>query len=531
MQGGGPADAAAPYMGIARTLLGQLKTRMYAGGLAQLSRTVTLEDGARITVSSIHGQDTVRIAVPPVGGRNFDIPVPPDVPPVDIELPEWTPPDVPPPLYLLVVFRNNHVAAIPMSAISGGHWPVEYTATLAHGLSQWVEVAQYNFGVPGCGSVFLAPFSLENHTFTQDSTYYWLNTLRKDNLGPHAARALQTTVSVGKDPMLCAAGSSIWTQDGQYTVQSGAPVLQTRYSVQTNLRGIGPDGTYYYSAGSMRQFLSGNSTWDGSVGFMGAIDFEFGGGVPGSVDLSGVIPNVRTNNNAAGAWSVSGHPGAASAQTQKVTQAQLYTGNHDYSLSIPLPVYERVGVDRFVVTPVPVVANINGTTGLVNGDPLMGSWDKITGTQNMGLWADTYTWYQVFGGPNSGHQGQYNYVNSETGIDSVLLSVFPPPLAVDKVYAAISNADGSVSLNVTPYFSAYGYGPYGWMHLSNGQHCMQAFWIVNDEPTDTPCLYLDGKNVQPQLEAALSNLVPGTLLRNVQAMVMDVPLALIKALV
>lgn len=58
---GDNADAAAPYLGVARTQLGILKSRMAHGGLAQLTRTVQLEDGTSITVSSRMGQDSVRI--------------------------------------------------------------------------------------------------------------------------------------------------------------------------------------------------------------------------------------------------------------------------------------------------------------------------------------------------------------------------------------------------------------------------------------------------------------------------------------
>jgi hypothetical protein len=63
----GDPEAAAPYMGMARTLLGKLKARMAAGGLAQLSHAQELPDGTVISVMSRHGQDTVRIfaAVPP----------------------------------------------------------------------------------------------------------------------------------------------------------------------------------------------------------------------------------------------------------------------------------------------------------------------------------------------------------------------------------------------------------------------------------------------------------------------------------
>jgi hypothetical protein len=55
------AEAAAPYIGLARTILGQLKNRMQLGGIDHLSRTVNLPDGATIQVTSTNGRDTIRI--------------------------------------------------------------------------------------------------------------------------------------------------------------------------------------------------------------------------------------------------------------------------------------------------------------------------------------------------------------------------------------------------------------------------------------------------------------------------------------
>lgn len=57
----GDAEAAAPYIGQARVLLGALKTQMQLGGLSQLSRTHYLPDGTVIRVASVFGQDVVRI--------------------------------------------------------------------------------------------------------------------------------------------------------------------------------------------------------------------------------------------------------------------------------------------------------------------------------------------------------------------------------------------------------------------------------------------------------------------------------------
>lgn len=73
-------EAAAPYVGLARTLLGQLKTRMASGGLDQLQRTHRLPDGTVIRVASRFGQDEVRIETAPTSN--------PENIPSSVELPE-----------------------------------------------------------------------------------------------------------------------------------------------------------------------------------------------------------------------------------------------------------------------------------------------------------------------------------------------------------------------------------------------------------------------------------------------------------
>lgn len=62
----GDTGVAKAHLGLARTLLGILKTRMAAGGLQQLVRTYDLENGTRISVRSAFGQDSVIITSPQV---------------------------------------------------------------------------------------------------------------------------------------------------------------------------------------------------------------------------------------------------------------------------------------------------------------------------------------------------------------------------------------------------------------------------------------------------------------------------------
>jgi len=91
----GDAEAAAPYIGIARKLLGALKIQMQFGKLRHLSRSYDLPDGTTISVLSSHGQDTVRIYAPP----GVPAPVPQDAPiviePIPVVWPEFDQPTYP----------------------------------------------------------------------------------------------------------------------------------------------------------------------------------------------------------------------------------------------------------------------------------------------------------------------------------------------------------------------------------------------------------------------------------------------------
>jgi len=52
-----------PYIGIGRKILGEMKNIMQMGGIKQLSWTKDLQNGVRIVVSSIFGQDEIRISL------------------------------------------------------------------------------------------------------------------------------------------------------------------------------------------------------------------------------------------------------------------------------------------------------------------------------------------------------------------------------------------------------------------------------------------------------------------------------------
>lgn len=53
-----------PYIGLARKILGEMKNIMRLGGIKQLNWTKDFQNGVRIMVSSIFGQDEINISVP-----------------------------------------------------------------------------------------------------------------------------------------------------------------------------------------------------------------------------------------------------------------------------------------------------------------------------------------------------------------------------------------------------------------------------------------------------------------------------------
>lgn len=62
---GGDREAAFDYLGIARNVLDALKASMRLNGLQVLARQVTLPNGVLLHVSSMFGQDSIRIEAPP----------------------------------------------------------------------------------------------------------------------------------------------------------------------------------------------------------------------------------------------------------------------------------------------------------------------------------------------------------------------------------------------------------------------------------------------------------------------------------
>lgn len=81
----GDDSTTAGYIAQGRTFLGVLKNRMKLGNLSQLSQTITLPDGTVFQVSSIFGQDTVRITT--LQSSNAS----PQVPPQHHHIPPYRP--------------------------------------------------------------------------------------------------------------------------------------------------------------------------------------------------------------------------------------------------------------------------------------------------------------------------------------------------------------------------------------------------------------------------------------------------------
>lgn len=76
--------AAAPYIGPAREMLGELKQSMKLNDLKILSKTVDLPNGVRVMVQSVFGQDKISILAPTVSPEKTILPVEEALRPSDI---------------------------------------------------------------------------------------------------------------------------------------------------------------------------------------------------------------------------------------------------------------------------------------------------------------------------------------------------------------------------------------------------------------------------------------------------------------
>lgn len=502
----GDPDTAAAQVSVARTQLGILKNLMKLGGLKIGSRTVRLADGTTIQVASFNGQDFINIETAvPVNTPPVDVPV--GIPTEDVSVPPYIPTfDA----CLLVIFNNNEVAAIPMSAINGAALPVIYRGKIKHAVPSWQVVAQYNFGVPGCDSVFLAPFAVLDNVLTVDPSNYWLNAIRTNNgTDANCLHAVQTGASSSSDPILNASGATIYTPDGTYGVVKAVPALQQSYLSAFGAsypRAIGPDGTYYFEA----QFYRRPSNWTPAppanlVLLSAAMRFGgSGGGLPANVTAIGQITNTSQND----AWAISEVYRSGASFTYKVVTND-YGGNPDYSMAVPVAVYRGGFTDQLGMQ----TLQANATEALVESGALAG----INAAQSILDWSETGTWTATLTGGSA-----WTFTMQDSGFNSINILSFPPALSGTQLYAFAQDTANN-SATKTPYFTSSDYGCYGWAHLSNGPHVLQAFFTSNAAPVDTPHLYIDGVDARGKLEAAL-----GVSLLNVQVMLFDIPLAAIQ---
>lgn len=516
----GDSETAAAQLSAARTQLGILKNQMRMGNLTVGARTITLPDGTVIRVTSTLGQDRVAIDTPSSSSS-----APPN--PLQPRVPEPTVPPVPPGLdkYLLVVYNNNQVAAIPMSTISGASWAAVYKATLKNGsLDFLAPTAQYNFGVTGADSIFLAPFSLENHPLAQDSSKQWLNVVQPNNgTDPDSVLATQTPNDIESAPHLNASNGQIYTSDGEYTLTRGRPVLVASHAGDFDpafLSGIGTDGTYYLGATSQRTDLVV------TVLDFAELSISVGGISPALITTLQTFPTVagtayqtfRGGLNPPVSHLNTFESGGGANTTFDGTAAT--TIDPDYSLTVPLLTYEGTGKDRVDASGLNIAGswfyhNIEVVGPTTTGTSMLNASGAVGPFTNAASWSFTI--------------GDTDAITSQSGYKTMAYAPFPPSLSVTQAYATVVTVDG-VSQIATPYFTAPGEDFQALLHLSNGQHVMQGFSYIDGGDAFIQNLYLDGVEVSDRLLAAISTSTDGVALGNVQAILMDIPLPLIQNL-
>lgn len=135
----GDQDAALAQMGAARVQLGILKNGMRLGGLTSGMRTIVLEDGTEITVSSINGQDSISVNAPAA----VPVPVEPliEPPPAVIEVPELIVQPVP---GNTEIYSQPYSSAILLGAVTDKTTKTTFLAYAAPGYEQGYAVYQQN---------------------------------------------------------------------------------------------------------------------------------------------------------------------------------------------------------------------------------------------------------------------------------------------------------------------------------------------------------------------------------------------------
>jgi hypothetical protein len=568
----GDTEAAAPYIGAARTLLGQVKNQMKLGGLDQLARSTVLPDGTTIRAESRFGQSTVRIVSP--SGEVTPLSIPeietPEFPIETPELPTIEPPELPGTKYLLAIFNNNEVAAIPMVALTAPKWPVVYHKVLEQGsLDGTSPVAQYRFNMRGADSEFLAPFSLSGKDIVLASDQqFWLNVIKTSNVDdPNVVSSIRVDewangFGFNWMPHLNASGSMVYTSSGGYSytggeltrayANSGAPFAPANF--------VYPDGRVRYNNGitDNTSAVYVNTVIDYYQNLLGnglpplfdqmqkrilqgyTLDFPFTiamcsgwgelqNGQVGRIETKGVPINIGIFIFPIPEPTV--FPGRLGPNQSQ--QGDFLYDTEDLSLDFVVPQLAQDGrFDRLIEK------TVTGQGSYTYHEPWLLRFDTGVCQRGCGL-----SFYQAQGarfGYTTFWREQQDTLNNgpqiftRTGLGPVTYKTFPPapPSGADFVYAfhqdPNSSVGGSSSLAdvKTPYFStavdlAFSAGALqGWLHLSNGRHYLQGYWIG-----DQQSLYLDGADVSGKLAEALR-----TNINNVQAILIDIPLPVIKRL-
>ncbi|WP_105133469.1 hypothetical protein [Burkholderia sp. BE12] len=156
-------DEAAPYIGVARTLLGQVKNQMRLGGLSQLTRSIALPDGTTLVATSRFGQDTIRVIAAPTSGGFV-----PASQPSSIEQPSGAPE----PFSTTIPWVPSHVAVggayNNTIGLTGIYWPTEKDAPIDVGASFGnSDIGQYLTSVTADGHTAVGWWGNVGVTYTR----------------------------------------------------------------------------------------------------------------------------------------------------------------------------------------------------------------------------------------------------------------------------------------------------------------------------------------------------------------------------
>mgnify|MGYP001582821778 CR=1 FL=1 len=490
------------YVGYGRQLLGVVKAQMKAGGLLQYRLTKEFPDGTTVTAISRLGQDEVIIRRPE-----------PEVQPVIKKKPSEDSN-----LHLLIMYSGNKVAAVPMEQLEKLNLKATYKATLSQ--SNWgttrLKVAQFNFDSEVYDGFFVAPFSLKE--VVRASTNHQVTVRKKQNL----LDSVTTTTPRDDKPLCNGKADMIYTPYDSYRVGSESVTSTGSYKADfgtsTYPYAISEEGKYYFAITSRADF----ALYDSQFNIMNTDAI-----VAPYVDIGLFTP---ADNVLYVSWyymDASGQAGAeitygmhesmnavlqaARSQVGPLKFTSYYStyqnGVHgieykmgvgqysvpaDYSLNLPLAVYSNNNdsKDTMAVTFAPFVGGYMFTNDI--------HFEEATGK---------YLGYS------------YRFLDIDIGSTYIRLESFPPGLDANvRNYTKSKHARADEYMVRTPYSSRIGeFEP--WFHISNGKHFMQGFHDTQNR------IYLNNTDASGLLRETT-----GGDISDIQAVLMDVPLKIIKAL-